>query len=581
MQANPDSRPVLSLLGWCYYHTMDFNSAASACHPPLASTLASPWGVGRDALPLSDEPPHLRRHASLPQVYGRLVALAPDHTPYRVYQAQSFYKAGELAQASRASAKVPVDGSKDAAIRKAVTQLQALVKYQEEDYRSCRAKLNEMPDDTDTVWNLGAVAFKESKYEEALQLFNEARGALGETPDLMYNIALCHYRLKQHQMAMRMVQEVIEVGARDHPELSVGSAADGVELRSVGNSPTLRDTKLVECFNLKAGIHYLSNQAQEAREALADMPPRTEEELDEVTLHNTALFHMDSDPLGGFNKLSFLVNREAQSPPETFSNLLLLYCKPEFGYYDMAADVLAANPNRMLQRETHEYLTATILVTTSPEEAFRQFDDLSNRHVEALRRHTKHIQDAKGQSPEVVQAALEAYDGALDGYLPCLMAQCRIYWDLENYHQVLKLLRQSEEFCSDRETWQLNMAHTFFMMDNSYGDAIHFYEPFVAKAGDHLTESPACPANVLANLCVAYIMTSKNEAAEELMRRIEREEEAVTYNNPSRQPLHLCIVNLVIGTLYCSKARTRAAAAAGRPAPRLPAELRRPEAGNV
>ena len=52
-------------------------------------------------------------------------------------------------------------------------------------------------------------------------------------------------------------------------------------------------------------------------------------------------------------------------------------------------------------------------------------------------------------------------------------------------------------------------------------------------------------------------MTSKNEAAEELMRRIEREEEQSLYNNPNRQPLHLCIVNLVIGTLYCSKARER------------------------
>ena len=32
-------------------------------------------------------------------------------------------------------------------------------------------------------------------------------------------------------------------------------------------------------------------------------------------------------------------------------------------------------------------------------------------------------------------------------------------------------------------------------------------------------------AIVLANLCVAYIMTSQNELAEELMRQVEREEE--------------------------------------------------------
>ncbi len=61
------------------------------------------------------------------------------------------------------------------------------------------------------------------------------------------------------------------------------------------------------------------------------------------------------------------------------------------------------------------------------------------------------------------------------------------------------------------------------------------------------------PAIVLANLCVAYIMTNQNELAEEVMRRIEREEERVNAEDPSRQTLHLCIVNLVIGTLYCAK----------------------------
>ena len=34
-------------------------------------------------------------------------------------------------------------------------------------------------------------------------------------------------------------------------------------------------------------------------------------------------------------------------------------------------------------------------------------------------------------------------------------------------------------------------------------------------------------AIVLANLCVSYIMTSQNEEAEELMRKIEKEEERV------------------------------------------------------
>jgi tetratricopeptide repeat protein 30 len=54
-------------------------------------------------------------------------------------------------------------------------------------------------------------------------------------------------------------------------------------------------------------------------------------------------------------------------------------------------------------------------------------------------------------------------------------------------------------------------------------------------------------AIVLANLCVSYIMTSQNEEAEELMRKIEKEEEQLAYDDPDKKVYHLCIVNLVIG----------------------------------
>lgn len=52
------------------------------------------------------------------------------------------------------------------------------------------------------------------------------------------------------------------------------------------------------------------------------MPPRQEEELDPVSLHNFGLMNMEAEPNQGFKKLNFLV----QNPPfpvETFSNLLV------------------------------------------------------------------------------------------------------------------------------------------------------------------------------------------------------------------------------------------------------------------
>lgn len=79
------------------------------------------------------------------------------------------------------------------------------------------------------------------------------------------------------------------------------------------------------------------------------MPPRSEEELDAVTLHNQALINMDTKPSEGFEKLQFLLQQNP-FPPETFANLLLLYCK--YQYYDLAADVLAENVHL-----TYKYLT--------------------------------------------------------------------------------------------------------------------------------------------------------------------------------------------------------------------------------
>lgn len=51
---------------------------------------------------------------------------------------------------------------------------------------------------------------------------------------------------------------------------------------------------------------------------------------------------------------------------------------------------------------------------------------------------------------------------------------------------------------------------------------------------------------------VAHLLP-QNEEAEELMRHVEREEEAALASDPNSLQLHLCIINLVIGTIYCSK----------------------------
>jgi tetratricopeptide repeat protein 30 len=52
---------------------------------------------------------------------------------------------------------------------------------------------------------------------------------------------------------------------------------------------------------------------------------------------------MEKDPAAGFKKLNFLLG-SGHFPPETFANLLILYCAPQHSFLDLAADVMAENP---------------------------------------------------------------------------------------------------------------------------------------------------------------------------------------------------------------------------------------------
>jgi len=135
-----------------------------------------------------------------------------------------------------------------------------------------------------------------------------------------------------------------------------------------------------------------------------------------------------------------------------------------------------------------------------------KFEQLGNTHIDILRKKTKSIQDARiARDTKAITTALQEYDAALDQYIPVLMMQAKTYWDKQNYQQVEKLFRQSAEFCSEHETWKLNVAHVFFMQDNKFREAIRYYEPFIRRQMDDLLDITAI---VLANLCVSYIMAS-------------------------------------------------------------------------
>nr|XP_027228889.1 tetratricopeptide repeat protein 30A-like [Penaeus vannamei] len=535
LDAYPNSRAALSLLAYCYFYMQDFVNAANC--------------------------------------YEHLTMLFPEIEDYRLYYAQSLYQACLYEESMKVTHQI--EGA-DYAGR--ITKLQAAIKYGEEDLPGAKSLVDQCPaDDPDTEVNHGCLLYKEGRFEEACQKFTSALQVAGNQPHLSYNIALCHYRLKQYAPALKHIADIIERGIREHPELSVGMTTEGIEVRSVGNTLTLHETALIEAFNLKAAIEY---QLKNCESAMGGLPPKLEYpiifssvlfsifemlvhqlhlnlvavrktqgteawSLDAVTLHNQALMNMDTKPTDGFEKMQFLLGQNP-FPPETFGNLLLLYCKYE--YYHLAADVLAENAHltyKYLTPHLFDFLDALITQQTSPSEAYRKFDELGSRHIELLRKLTKVVQEARqNHDDDQVKNAVNEYEEVLERYIPVLMAQAKIYWDLENYSQVEKIFRKSVEFCNESDVWKLNVAHVLFMQENKFKEATGFYEPIVKKNYDNILNVSAI---VLANLCVSYIMTSQNEEAEELMRKIEKEEEQLAYEDPDKKIYHLCIVNLVIG----------------------------------
>lgn len=91
----------------------------------------------------------------------------------------------------------------------------------------------------------------------------------------------------------------------------------------------------------------------------------------------------------------------------------------------------------------YEYLDAIIVQQSSPEEAFRRFDDIANRHTDNLRKITKQVQECRQNNDEdAVKKAVNEYDEALEKYIPVLMAQVGT-----TFHWVLQTFLRFFDFC--------------------------------------------------------------------------------------------------------------------------------------
>ncbi|KAI8124632.1 Tetratricopeptide repeat protein 30 like protein [Lucilia cuprina] len=505
-----NTRAGLSILGYCYYHAQKYEEAATC--------------------------------------YEQLCNLAPKIPKYKFYYAQSLYQAGIFVDALKILKQI----SDNEELKEQCLQLQSAILYSSEDFAGAQSVLNQRSSGTaETLNDEGCLLYQADQFESAVQRFNTALQVGGFNPLIAYNLALSHFRKKEKTQALDFTTEIVERGIRNHPELGIGAQIDtDGSARSVGNPITMALSGITQALNLKAAIEYNDGNIEAARDSLLDLPPRAESELDPVTLHNMALTDPQG-PVAGLRKLAFLLDLGPPScPRETFANILLICCKHEM--YETAADILAEHTNltyTYLSQYLYELLDALITAQASAELAEKKLGTLASSLAGKLRSLAAKVQEVRSTTDQnALRNALKDYENALELYLPVVMARAWISWRDDDFVGAEREFRSSAEFCSENSIWRLNAGHVLFMQGDKYKEAAAFYEPVIRQHGDDIMSVSAA---VLANLCVSYIMTFQNEEAEELMRKVEKAEELK--GNMGKQYHHLCIVNLVVGTLYCAK----------------------------
>lgn len=436
------TRAGLSLLGHCYYQTQDFIEASNC--------------------------------------YELLCEMCPDVPEYKLYYGQSLYQSGLFEEAIKVSKNIDSEN-----LQEKVQLLQSAIYYSNEDFAASQSILLSRQAGTSQSTNdEGCLLYQANMYDDALQRFFTSLQT-GFNPLVAYNAALVHYRKKEYSQSLNLIGEIIERGIRNYPELGVGAQVETEGgARSVGNPPTLSLSGLVQALNLKAAIEYQENNVEAAREALMDLPPRSEPELDPVTLHNLAL---TSDSLNGtvkLRRLAFLLELGPLCPLETFSNLLILCCKHEM--FDTAADILAEHAQmtyKYLSPFLYDLLDAIITSQTSLEDAEKKLGVLSTNLASRLRTLSSKVQECRMSADQTaLRTALREYENVLQEYEPVAMTRAYIYWRENDFTSAEREFRATAEFCSETLTWRLHAAHVLFMRGDKYKEAAAFYEPIVRQS---------------------------------------------------------------------------------------------------
>jgi tetratricopeptide repeat protein 30 len=470
----------------------------------------------------------------------------PNEEEYTLSLIHSLINSGAIRDATCVISKQNID-----TVSQNLLVASILVNLENNDLDTCRSLLNNVvSSDPSTLVAEALVCYKEGEIDEALKRFLEVFDVIEFEPCLAYNIALCCYMLKNFVSALDYIDRIIKTGLEKCPELK---STDDTFLHTE-NHILLQESYLIEAYNLKAAIEFSSKNVIDCKHTLASMPSREEKFLDPVSLHNYALFYCEKETESSFEKLRFLL-ANPPFPPVTFQNLLLLYCQHDLS--ELAADLIANNPQLASDLVEEDFIQFTrSLSTGDEEETLKQLESMSEDYTKTISSLNgelkKHIHNG---DEDTISTISERIEHKISMLLSIVMARAQIYWKQKDYVAAEQVLQNAPDLCADSDSWKLNMAHVLYVQQGlKTKECIPYYQWFVdAETKESILRvSPV----VVANLCVAFITNNENEKAEALIKQIEiAERNSVTAheNWVGTWNKHSCLINLVIGTLYCEK----------------------------
>lgn len=132
------------------------------------------------------------------RVYEELCYMYPENEEYRYQSALSFYNNGEYENALRELSKIE---SRD--YQERIQTLTAYIYYDMEDLQRVRSIQQSREHENINFLVLeGAMDIKENKFQEATEKFKRAINMSGSSCELIYNLALSYFKMKDYQSCM-------------------------------------------------------------------------------------------------------------------------------------------------------------------------------------------------------------------------------------------------------------------------------------------------------------------------------------------------------------------------------------------